>query len=64
MDTLERAFADNQNSWQLTSDGVWRRRTPSPGEKARSLQLELIALHARRAAEDRPRERQEVGLPS
>jgi len=63
MDTLERAFADNQNSWQLAGDGVWKRRTPGPGEKPRSLQLELIELHARRAAEDRPREREETGLP-
>jgi polyphosphate kinase len=62
MDTLERAFADNQSSWELESDGVWRRRTPAPGEAPRSLQLELIELHARRAAEDRPRERQEAGL--
>jgi polyphosphate kinase len=62
MDTLERAFADNQNSWELCEDGVWRRRTPAPGEKPRSLQLELIELHARRAAEDRPRERDTVGL--
>jgi polyphosphate kinase len=58
-DTLERAFADNQNSWELAGDGVWRRRSPAPGEAPRSLQLELIELHARRA-EDRPREREAV----
>jgi polyphosphate kinase len=58
-DTLERAFADNQSSWELASDGVWRRRIPGPGEEPRSLQLELIELHARRA-EDRPREREPV----
>jgi len=63
MDTLEHALADNQNYWELASDGVWRRRTPGPGEEPRSLQLELIELHARRAAENRPRERQEAGLP-
>jgi polyphosphate kinase len=66
MDTLERAFADNQNSWELTSEGMWRRRGRAglkSGEKPRSLQLELIELHARRAAEERPRERQEAGLP-
>ncbi len=62
MDTLERAFADNTNSWELESDGIWRRRTPGPGEEPRSLQLELIELHARRAAEDRPRERDAAGL--
>jgi len=61
-DTLERAFADNQNSWELGSDGVWRRRAPGPGEEPRSLQLELIELHARRA-EDRPREREASALP-
>ena len=66
MDTLERAFADNQNSWQLNGEGEWRRRgrpALNSGEKPRSLQLELIELHARRAAEERPREREEAGLP-
>jgi len=62
MDTLERAFADNQNSWELGSDGVWRRRAPGAGEEPRSLQLELIELHARRA-EDRPREPDAAGVP-
>jgi polyphosphate kinase len=59
MDTLERAFADNQNSWELDREGVWQRRSPGPGEEPRSLQLELIELHARRAAEDRPGEREQ-----
>jgi polyphosphate kinase len=58
LDVLERAFADNQSSWDLGSDGVWRRRSPGPEEPARNLQLELIELHARRAAEDRPGERE------
>ncbi len=62
LDTLERAFADNQSSWELGSDGVWRRRSPGPGEAPRNLQLELIELHARRAAEDRPGERETGGL--
>ncbi|HEY7961388.1 MAG TPA: polyphosphate kinase 1 [Solirubrobacteraceae bacterium] len=61
MDTLERAFADNQNSWELDREGVWQRRSPGPGEEPRSLQLELIELHARRAAEDRPGEREQSG---
>ncbi len=58
LDVLERAFADSQSSWDLGSDGVWRRRGPGPDEPARNLQLELIELHARRAAEDRPGERE------
>ncbi len=62
LDTLERAFADNQSSWELQPDGVWLRRTAGPGEAPRNLQLELIELHARRAAEDRPGERESTGL--
>ncbi len=58
LDTLERAFADNQNAWELDAQGRWRRLHPGPGEQPRSLQLELIELHARRAAEERPGERQ------
>jgi polyphosphate kinase len=51
LDTLERAFADNQNSWELDCEGGWKRRSPHPGERARSLQLELAALYAGRATE-------------
>ncbi len=58
MDTLERAFADNQSSWELTADGTWQRRSPGPGERARNMQIELMELHARRAAEARPAERE------
>ncbi len=32
LDTLERAFADNQSSWELDGEGVWQRRSPGPGE--------------------------------
>jgi polyphosphate kinase len=53
LDTLERAFADNQNAWQLDSEGTWRRRSPGPGERPRSMQLELAELHSRRVAEER-----------
>ncbi|HXW59060.1 MAG TPA: polyphosphate kinase 1, partial [Solirubrobacteraceae bacterium] len=53
LDTLERAFADNQNSWELDGRGEWHRRTPAPGEPPRSLQLELAELYARRAAAER-----------
>jgi polyphosphate kinase len=58
MDTLERAFADNQSSWELHADGTWRRQSPGPGERPRNMQLELMELHARRAAEARPAERE------
>jgi polyphosphate kinase len=58
LDTLERAFTDNQNAWELDREGRWRRLHPAPGEQPRSMQLELIEIHARRAAEDRPGERE------
>jgi polyphosphate kinase len=58
MDTLERAFADNQSSWELHADGTWKRRSPGPGERPRNMQIELMELHARRAAEARPVERE------
>jgi polyphosphate kinase len=53
LDTLERAFADNQNSWRLDDEGGWERRTPAAGETPRSLQQELAELYARRASEHR-----------
>jgi polyphosphate kinase len=62
MDTLERAFADNQSSWELHADGVWRRQSPGLGERPRNMQLELMELHARRAAEARPAEREASGI--
>ena len=61
LDTLERAFADNQNAWELDAEGRWRRLHPGPDDEPRSLQLELIDIHARRAAEERPREREAAG---
>jgi polyphosphate kinase len=54
LDVLERCFADNQNSWDLGSNGVWARRTPAAGEEPRSVQQELADLYAARAATDRP----------
>ncbi len=51
LDVLGRAFHDNQNAWELDSDGAWRRRHPGAGEEPRSMQLELIEIHARRAVE-------------
>jgi polyphosphate kinase len=53
LDTLQRAFADNQNSWELDGEGEWNRRKPAPGEEPRSLQVELAELYAARA-EQRP----------
>jgi polyphosphate kinase len=58
MDTLERAFADNQSSWELHGDGNWQRRSPGPDERKRNMQIELLELHARRAAEAHPAERE------
>jgi polyphosphate kinase len=66
LDTLERAFCDNQNSWELDGEGVWSRRSPGPGEQPRSLQGELAERYARRAGE-RPADEQPepaAGLPS
>jgi polyphosphate kinase len=54
LDTLERGFADNQSSWELTGDGAWTRRVAAPGEEPRNMQLELAAIHAARASVDRP----------
>ncbi len=53
LDTLERAFADNQSSWELHGDGSWTRRAPLPGERPRNMQLELAELHFARAAGER-----------
>ncbi len=54
LDTLERAFADNQSSWDLDGEGNWRRNSPRPGERPRNLQLELAELYSSRAGTDRP----------
>jgi polyphosphate kinase len=50
LDTLERSLADDTNSWDLGSDGIWRRRTPQ-GHEPRSVQRELMVGHQARAAE-------------
>ena len=60
LDTLERAFADNQSSWELDAEGAWTRRAPAPGERPRSLQLELAELHSRRTADERPTDETEA----
>ncbi|MBA2514986.1 MAG: polyphosphate kinase 1 [Solirubrobacterales bacterium] len=50
VDALERGFADDSNAWDLDSDGEWARRTPDEHEP-RSVQHELMARHAARAAD-------------
>jgi polyphosphate kinase len=62
LDTLDRAFADNHSSWELDAEGVWRRRSPGPGERPRNLQLELAELHSRRTPD--PEERPAAGEPT
>jgi polyphosphate kinase len=49
-DVLDRAFADNTNSWELGADGGWSRLSPD-GDQPRDLQTELLRQHARRAEE-------------
>ena len=63
LDTLQRAFADNQSSWELDGEGIWQRRSPGPGEAPRNMQLELSELHARRAGEDRTDDERDLGTP-
>jgi polyphosphate kinase len=56
LDSLERAFADNQSSWDLDGAGIWHRRSvesdPTHPEP-RSLQLELAERYAARASAER-----------
>jgi polyphosphate kinase len=66
LDTLERAFADNQSSWELDSEGIWHRRSADSDPthpQPRNLQLELAELHARRAGEDRPDGERDLDTP-
>jgi polyphosphate kinase len=58
LDAMERAFADNQSSWDLDAEGAWRRRAPLAGEAPRNVQLELAELHAVRAGGERPGEQE------
>ena len=50
VDTLDRCFADNTNSWELSSEGRWQRLAPEASEP-RNVQRELMAAHAAEAAE-------------
>jgi polyphosphate kinase len=66
LDTLERAFADNQSSWELDGEGIWHRRGwagPDSGEQPRNMQLELAELHARRAGEGQHDGERDFGTP-
>ena len=49
VDILDRSLADDLNAWVLGEDGHWTRRTP--GAEPRSVQREMIELHAARASE-------------
>ena len=50
LDTLDRCFADDTNTWALSDDGDWTRRTPGEPE-SRSVQREMMAAHLAQAAE-------------
>jgi len=57
LDTLERAFVDNQSSWDLDGEGIWHRRGLAglqSGETPRNLQVELAELYAGRGGVERP----------
>jgi polyphosphate kinase len=49
LDTLERSLATDVGAWELRADGTWSLRTT--GDPPRSVQRELMALHAARASE-------------
>ena len=51
METVELCLADNHNAWDLSSDGVWRRRHPPASEKVINAQELLMRRHAEHAAE-------------
>jgi len=52
LDALERSLATDTGAWELCSDGTWAGRTPS--DPPRSVQRELMTLHAARASEAQP----------
>ena len=49
LDTLDRSLATDVCAWELRPDGSWSRR--EPGDEPRSVQRELMVLHATRASE-------------
>jgi polyphosphate kinase len=52
LDTLQRSLQTDVWAWDLQSDGSWRKR--EPGDPPRSVQRELMVLHATRASEHSP----------
>jgi polyphosphate kinase len=51
LDALERAFTDEDGSWELRPDDTWERVRPVDPEHPRGLQRGLMELHAARARE-------------
>jgi polyphosphate kinase len=51
VDALDRAFADEDGSWELRPDDRWERVRPADPEHPEGLQRGLMALHAKRARE-------------
>ncbi|MDP1849816.1 MAG: polyphosphate kinase 1 [Solirubrobacteraceae bacterium] len=49
LDTLDRSLATDLWAWRLSHDGTWRKE--EPGDAPRSVQRELMQLHAARASE-------------
>jgi len=58
LDTLDRSLATDTGAWELSSDGGWRKRTTA--DPPRSVQRELMAAHAARAAEASPSPTEDV----
>jgi len=52
LDTLERSLVTDVGAWELRPDGSWSMRIP--GDTPRSVQQELMALHAARGSEAPP----------
>jgi polyphosphate kinase len=52
LDTLERSLQTDVWAWELQSDGSWDKR--ETGDPPRSVQRELMVLHATRASEHSP----------
>lgn len=51
LDALDRAFRDEDGSWELAPDGAWSRVEPANPDHPFGLQRSLMELHAQRARE-------------